>query len=241
MSQAHITKWDCSVVTSDGHPVASLTVTTDGSTVAPFRIKGLCYFEYCDEWWNQSEYSIAANVTCPLVTGPDAPNSGATGGTGFVPPNDYTWYGGLIACGFPNYYWDNDGFGLYSVSVGEGRKPSSPWGNNAPALPLDTRTPRPPVISSFTTFNGLCLISGFVTEIEHNAGTTKVSINSDSNGRPPATGTQGSLSNYFYELGSITAAEEAKLAAANASGEYVTVTIEAGKGNRKVTSVVLGD
>lgn len=109
---------------------------------------GLCYFEFCDEWWNQSAYVINPGDTCPNATGPNAPNGGAGGN--FAPPNVFTQYGGPIACGFPNYYWDNDGFGLYSVSVGQGRDPSQPWNAsaNAPALPLDTRTERTAVVQA---------------------------------------------------------------------------------------------
>jgi hypothetical protein len=107
---------------------------------------GMCYFEYCDELWNQSRYTITAHDTCPGCTGPNCPDGG-DGGT-FTPPNVYTPYGGPIACGFPNYYWDNEGFGLYSVAVGQGRSPENPWdaGNNAPALPLDERTAREPLV-----------------------------------------------------------------------------------------------
>ncbi len=109
---------------------------------------GLCYFEFCDEWWNQSAYSIQAGMNCSGATGPNAPEGGSGGS--FAPPNIYTQYGGPIACGFPNYYWDNDGFGLYEVGVGENRTPSTPWDavNNAPALPLDTRSPRNLLLAS---------------------------------------------------------------------------------------------
>lgn len=112
---------------------------------------GLYYFEFCDEWWNQSGYQITANFTCPAATGPNAPNGGAGGS--FNMPNVYTWYGGPPACGFPNYYWDNDGFGLYAVGVGSGRNPADPWdpGTNAPALPLDTRSGRAAVITAIKT------------------------------------------------------------------------------------------
>lgn len=114
---------------------------------------GVCYFEYCDEWWNQSGYQIGPiNTPCPGVTGPYAPATISTTTPTLAPPNTYTWYGGPVACGFPNYYWDNMGFGLYSVAVGAGRNPAQPWNlsGNAPALPLDTRNPRQPVIEAVT-------------------------------------------------------------------------------------------
>jgi exo-beta-1,3-glucanase (GH17 family) len=111
---------------------------------------GLCYFEFCDEWWNQSGYHIPAKASCPDVTSSNAPASNTKQSSYFVPPNVYTWYGGPIACGFPNYYWDNDGFGLYSVAVGQERNPSQPWNSstNKPALPIDTRNPRTGVIKA---------------------------------------------------------------------------------------------
>ena len=115
---------------------------------------GVCYFEFCDEWWNQSAYTLSENQGCPDAKAPNAPKS-RVGGS-FSPPNVYTWYGGPIACGFPNYYWDNEGFGLYSVGVGTGRNPAQPWDKktNAPATPLDTRIPRQAVIAALR--NSFC-------------------------------------------------------------------------------------
>jgi hypothetical protein len=58
---------------------------------------------------------------------------------------------GGVRKGTPPYAgWDNDGFGVYSVGVGEGRDPAKPWDaiTNAPALPLDTRTSRSAVIAA---------------------------------------------------------------------------------------------
>ena len=75
---------------------------------------GMYYFEYCDEWWNQPEA-----------------------------PNIYTWWSGPANPGFPNGYWDNDGFGLFSIRRGPGLKPSdSPWGDNGPRKPIDVHTKR---------------------------------------------------------------------------------------------------
>ncbi len=59
---------------------------------------GLCYFEFCDEWWNQSGYDIAAQASCSGATGPNAPNGGS-GGSSFTMPKVHTWYDGPIACG----------------------------------------------------------------------------------------------------------------------------------------------
>lgn len=62
---------------------------------------GLYYFEYSDEWWSQDGS-----------------------------PNIYTWYGGSAASGFPNGYWDQEGFGLYSVA--RGSKDGKQLPNDAP-------------------------------------------------------------------------------------------------------------
>eukprot|EP01084_Bolivina_argentea_P149050 260465_1 len=51
---------------------------------------GMCYFEYCDEWWSQAD-----------------PNGN--------PYPIYLWYGGNFVDNFPNHYWDNEGFGLYQT------------------------------------------------------------------------------------------------------------------------------
>jgi hypothetical protein len=77
---------------------------------------GLHYFEFCDEWWNQPEA-----------------------------PNIYTWWSGPPAPGFPNGYWDNDGFGLYSVKRGGSLPNNAPiWDSarNGPALPIDVHMDR---------------------------------------------------------------------------------------------------
>lgn len=201
---------------------------------------GVFYFEFCDEWWDQAAYTIAPGASCPSATGDYAPAGGAGGS--FTPPNTYTQYGGPIACGFPNYYWDVDGFGLYSISAGEGRTPSQPWNNsgNCPALPIDTRTARPSMIAAVTNFNGETMLSGFVTEINTNSSTgqVQVALNSDSYGRPPASNAPGSLTNYFYEPGNLSSAEEAALAGAKTSGAYVTVFLA--NDSRNITRVIAG-
>jgi hypothetical protein len=74
---------------------------------------GVYYFEFCDEWWNQPES-----------------------------PNIFTWFGGPPA-GFPNGYWDNDGFGLYSVKRGGGLPDDAPiWIDNGPNPEIDVHTER---------------------------------------------------------------------------------------------------
>lgn len=81
--------------------------------VDPSICIGLYYFEFCDEWWNQPEA-----------------------------PNIYTWWGGP-STGFPNGYWDNDGFGLYSISRGGNVPNNAPiWSGNGPAPPFDVHTER---------------------------------------------------------------------------------------------------
>jgi hypothetical protein len=82
---------------------------------------GLYYFEYCDERWNE-------------------PLSG---------DNIYDWCGGTPADGFPNKYWDQEGFGLFSTARGSGLPNNAPiWGNNAPSLPFDIPTPREETIKA---------------------------------------------------------------------------------------------
>lgn len=88
---------------------------------------GLYYFEYCDEWWNQ-------------------------GGA----PNIYTWYGGSASSGFPNGYWDQDGFGIYQASRGGTLANDAPtWvqngGTDGPNTPIDIETIRQPVATAVQT------------------------------------------------------------------------------------------
>jgi hypothetical protein len=93
---------------------------------------GLYYFEYSDEWWNQDGS-----------------------------PNIYTWFGGSAASGFPNGYWDQEGFGLYSIARGSGLHNNSPiWsqndGHGGPTIPIDIMTPRTGTISALTNvFNSM--------------------------------------------------------------------------------------
>jgi hypothetical protein len=84
---------------------------------------GVYYFEYCDEWWNQPES-----------------------------PNIYTWYGGPAAPGFPNGYWDNEGFGLFSTQRGAGLANNAPiWVNNGPNTPIDVQTERAEITACLRT------------------------------------------------------------------------------------------
>ncbi len=85
---------------------------------------GLYYFEYCDEWWNQ-------------------------GGA----PNIFTWWGGAEADGFPNGFWDQDGFGLYGIARGPGLSNDAPiWQQNGgygqPATPIDVHSERTPLTAA---------------------------------------------------------------------------------------------
>jgi hypothetical protein len=80
---------------------------------------GLCYFEYCDEWWNQPGQ-----------------------------PDLHSWWGGDPAPGFPNGYWDQMGFGLWSTARGAGLAPDDPVydtrdpGWPKPVLPIDAHSER---------------------------------------------------------------------------------------------------
>ncbi|TKB52814.1 glycoside hydrolase 5 family protein [Ferrimonas aestuarii] len=202
---------------------------------------GVCYFEFCDEWWDQSEYNIVKNQSCPKAKGPNKPDGGA-GATGLVPPNNYTWFGGPIACGFPNYYWDNDGFGLYSVAVGHNRTPSQPWNfeKNEPALPLDERAARTPVIKAVTEFNSMCLISGFVSEITQlDNNLVQVAISSNEYGRIPISAKAGTLTNYLYAPSELDDKQEQLLQQAKSSGVGVTVAFTSRQGSRHLSAVVV--
>ncbi len=204
---------------------------------------GVCYFEYCDEWWNQSGYSITNTTsTCSSATGSNAPTP--SNGGSFTPPNLYTWYGGPVACGFPNFYWDNEGFGLYSVGVGKGRKDkNNPWDNagNKPALPLDTRTPRQIVINAISKFLSMGVISGYVTNINPLANNEQqIEINSNAFGRPPAEGKEGSLDNYLYSPQNVTPMELTLLTNAKSNGKFVTVFFKSDN-SRAIYAVIEGN
>lgn len=78
---------------------------------------GACYFEFSDEWWKQP------------------------GGS------DSVWDVGKAASDFPNKFWDEEGFGLFSVHRRGGRANNdSPWSGSGPTNPYDGITPRQPLI-----------------------------------------------------------------------------------------------
>lgn len=79
---------------------------------------GSYYFEFSDEWWKQA-------------------------------PNDATqWNPGDRSPSFPNGYWDEEGFGLFSIST-QGRAPTdSPWAGSGPVLPQDKLTERTEITSA---------------------------------------------------------------------------------------------
>ena len=93
---------------------------------------GACYFEFSDEWWKQ------INNTKQVVIGDKTETVRATD----------QWYGGNRDDGFPNKYWDEEGFGLYSIARFPGLKNSDPVmvrvGNNdiGPDRRLDRLTER---------------------------------------------------------------------------------------------------
>lgn len=136
------------VITEWGMPATSRTVPTDPSTIydnattianaagvvtnmvpqafAEGLLVGFMYFEYCDEWWNQ-------------------------GGS----PNIYTWWGGTAAAGFPNGYWDQDGFGLYSIQRGQGLANNAPtWAQSGPNMPIDVHTARAGLVTALANAYG---------------------------------------------------------------------------------------
>ncbi|MGB5809398.1 MAG: hypothetical protein WBG86_02635 [Polyangiales bacterium] len=81
---------------------------------------GSYYFEYQDEWWKQ-------------------------------PPNiAYEWNPGAEASNFPNGYWDEEGFGLYSTATDGRVDNSNPWGGSGPVLPMDTLTERTEITTALS-------------------------------------------------------------------------------------------
>jgi hypothetical protein len=102
------------------------------------QVIGMYYFEWSDEWWNQSSW------------------------TGVTSANDagiyWEWFGGPYAGGLPNKYWDNMGFGLNSISYDSAhRNPATDnWYTSYPGGPganwyVDTLTPRTVIINSLKT------------------------------------------------------------------------------------------
>jgi hypothetical protein len=83
---------------------------------------GTYYFEFQDEWWKQ--------------------------GGGHI----FTWDPTTAAGNtFPNGFWDEEGFGLFSTAPTPPRKATDspyPEGGSGPVLPLDTLTPRIPIIDA---------------------------------------------------------------------------------------------
>ncbi len=71
---------------------------------------GACYFEFSDEWWKQ------ISNTKQIQVGNETKTVRATD----------QWYGGNRDDGFPNKYWDEEGFGLYSIARFPGLKNSDP-------------------------------------------------------------------------------------------------------------------
>jgi hypothetical protein len=99
-------------------------------------VLGMYYFEYCDEWWKQTEDSETR------------PNPYDPANTVQVRRAD-RWYGGPLDGGFPNGTHDQEGFGLYSVArflTANGRiandAPVINAANNGPDGRIDSHTER---------------------------------------------------------------------------------------------------
>lgn len=122
---SHMSPNDASTIYEDGATRQKAAAVVDSVVPQAYQHPlciGLYYFELCDEWWNQPEA-----------------------------PNIWTWWGGPSAPGLPNSYWDNDGFGLYSIKRGGGMPNDSPtWdpATNGPALPIDDHTERTELTSA---------------------------------------------------------------------------------------------
>jgi hypothetical protein len=123
--------------TTDTNTANRVTQVLPNAYVHPL-CAGVTYFEYCDEWWKQ-------------------------GGR----PNIYTWYGGTPESAFPNGYWDDEGFGVYSIERAgyDGTNPivrqlppyfqwNSPY-YNGPYQP-DVQTERKPIADAIrNTYNAV--------------------------------------------------------------------------------------
>lgn len=92
---------------------------------------GACYFEFSDEWWKQA--GGASHTWDPTTAGPT---------------------------GFPNSYWDEEGFGLYGVQrqgnrpdndlvyITFGDNPTAQFGPKGPKMPYDKLVPRTTAINA---------------------------------------------------------------------------------------------
>jgi hypothetical protein len=80
-------------------------------------------------------------------------------------------------------------------------------------------------------------ISGRVTAVVTENGTTKITIDSTAAGFVPPKGVDGPLNNFFYQPGGLTDAEVAVLRQAQTDGSGVTVSFTMGQGQRDVVSV----
>ena len=112
----HRSPSDCSTIYEDASTRAAAAKVVGAMIPNAYEYPlglGIYYFEFCDEWWNE-----------PLA------------------PNIYTWWGGKPEGGFPNGWWDQDGFGLYSIARGGGLPNDAPvWTNNGPNT-IDIHTER---------------------------------------------------------------------------------------------------
>lgn len=86
------------------------------------KVLGTFYFEFQDEWWKQEN----------------------PGDSRF---NNYTWNGQPSPNpGFPNGFWDEEGFGLFSTRRTAPRvNNDNNFPGNGPVLPVDTLTERKPI------------------------------------------------------------------------------------------------
>lgn len=102
-------------------------------------VGGVVYFEWSDEWWKQDPY---APFNIPDTASPD-PN--ARKSTNFVQLQITRQEGGGSNAGFPNGFYDEEGFGLNSIAL-DGRLATQVYTDNLGGrggnLQVDRLTPR---------------------------------------------------------------------------------------------------
>ena len=105
---------DPTVLQRSGEIVGSLTKQAFEHPICV----GLTYFDWSDEWWKQESY---APFQVPDKSVPD-PNAKKTVYAVELRPD--VQQGGMPEASFPGGYWDEEGFGLHSISLNPERQAS---------------------------------------------------------------------------------------------------------------------
>lgn len=107
-------------------------------------VAGLVYFEWSDEWWKQDSY---ANFLSP------APGGGFLSFNLVNQRDDRQEGTGATRIGFPNGYWDEEGFGLNAIAL-DGRAANQVYTDNLGGkggnVQVDRLTPRTELLNTVT-------------------------------------------------------------------------------------------